>query len=147
MIINARSSPTSTKIHWSSIDGTNFSIRQSTISNYDPINMPSHKPNPNKQVHRKLINIDFHKYLGFRTLKSLKPFRTVAKPTVTFVDTGEIPISHGDFTINRNKSNKDAVERPKHFFDVAHMDITYGDTIAPGGIKYALVIVYQKNTV
>ena len=35
--------------------------------------------------------------------------------------------------------------RPAHFFDVAHMDIAYGDTVAPGGIKFALVIVDRKT--
>ena len=108
--------------------------------------MPSHKPNPNKQVQRKITNIDIHKYLGFRTLKTLKPFCTVAQPNVTFVEVGELPITHGDLTtIHRYKSNKHEVSRPKHFFDIAHMDITYGDTIAPGGIKYALIIVDRKT--
>ena len=31
------------------------------------------------------------------------------------------------------------------FFEVAHMDIAYGDTVAPGGIKFALVVVDRKT--
>ena len=66
---------TPTKIHWSSTDGIQQSVRQ--VSTQSPIPMPDHKPNPNKKVHQKISNIDIHKYLGFRTLKSLKPFQQV----------------------------------------------------------------------
>ena len=104
------------------------------------------EPNPNKNVHRRITNIDIHKYLGFCTLKNIKIFQSVAQNNVTFVNAGELPLSHGDMaTIQRHKSNKECVQRPKHFFDIAHMDITYGDTVAPGGIKYALVIVDRKT--
>lgn len=108
--------------------------------------MPSHKPNPNHQSNRRITNIDIHKYLGFRTLKTLKPFELVSQNTVQFVNAGEIPLNHSDFTtIQRHTSNKNPAERPKHFFDVAHMDITYGDTVVPGGIKFALIIVDRKT--
>ncbi len=145
LIYGASVSTPPPKIHWSSKDGLHLNARQIS-SDKLPIPMPGHKPNPNKQVHRKITNIDIHKYLGFRTLKKLKPFRLVAKDTVTFVDAGEITLSHGDFTtIQRHRSNKTEVVRPKHFFDIAHMDITYGDTVAPGGIKSALIIVDRKT--
>ena len=41
------------KIHWSSRDGTRISARQSNTSVSKPLLLPSHKPNPNKQIHRK----------------------------------------------------------------------------------------------
>ena len=132
-----------TKIHWSSTDGIKYARKTSTNK---PIKMPDQKPNPNKQVHRKITNIDIHKYMGFRTLKNLKTFQSVSKNNITFVNAGEIPVSHGDFTtIQKHRSNKHDVPRPSRFFDIAHMDITYGDTIAPGGIKYALLIVDRKT--
>ena len=134
------------KIHWSSRDGMRLTAAKSTHSVSPPLRLPSHKPNPNKQTHRKITNIDIHKYLGFRTLKKLEPFRLVAKDNVSFIEAGEIPLSHGDFTtIQRHQSNKNAVTRPHHFFDIAHMDITYGDTVAPGGIKFALLVVDRKT--
>ena len=146
MLIHARSvNKRLLKIHWSSLDGTTSTGRKTTISQ-TPIDLPSHKPNPNHQNQRKITNIDLHKYFGFRTLKDLKPFQQVSKPNVTFVNAGELPLEHGDFaTIHRNTHNKSAVERPSHFFDVAHMDIAYGDTVAPGGIKFALVVVDRKT--
>ena len=94
MLIYGKSVPkTLTKIHWSSMDGTQQSVRQ--VSTQSPIPMPDHKTNPNKQTHRKISNIDIHKYLGFRTLKSLKPFQQVSKNNISFINAGEIPLTHG----------------------------------------------------
>ena len=113
MMIYGRSNPvTSTKIHWSSLDGTKLSHRHVSKSP-EPVSMPSHKPNPNKQHHRKITNIDIHKYMGFRTLKNLKPFQIVSQDTVQLVNAGEIPLNHGDVsTVHRHTSNKNPVERP-----------------------------------
>ena len=56
-----------------------------------------------------------------------------------------MPLEHCNFTtILRNRHNKHNVARPLHFFDVVHMDIAYGDTVAPGGIKFTMAIVNQK---
>ncbi len=117
MVIYAKNIPHQIhKIQWSSRDGTRLSAQQSTPPISQPLPLPSHKPNPNKQVHRRITNIDIHKYLGFRTLKKLQPFCLVAKNNVSFVEAGELPLSHGDFTaIHQHQSNKNAVARPKHF--------------------------------
>ena len=62
------------------------------------------------------------------------------------MNAGEIPLEHGNYTtINRNKHNKTPIPRPAHFFYAAHMDIAYGDTVAPGGIKFALILVDRKT--
>ena len=37
------------------------------------------------------------------------------------------------------------LECPKSFVEVAHMDITYGDITAPGGIKNTFIIVDRKT--
>ena len=77
------------KIHWSSVDDMIASGKQ-TSCNTTHIPSPNQKLNPNKQVQRKISNIDRHKYLGFRTLKDLKPFQQVSVNTVTFVHVGSI---------------------------------------------------------
>ena len=48
-------------------------------------------------------------------------------------------------TINRHTNNKSPVARPEKFFDAAHMDIAYGDVVAPGGIKFAFIVVDRKT--
>ena len=119
MLIYGHKTPhKSSKIHWSSTDGY-VSVQKATTPS--PILLPDQKPNPNKQVHHKISNIDIHKYLGFRTLKTIKPFQLVAQDAVSFINAGEIPLTHGDFTtIQKHRSNKSPVPRPKHFFNVAH---------------------------
>ena len=68
--------------------------------------------------------------MGFHTLKTLKFFQEVNQITVTFVNAGEIPNDIGNFTpIKKHTHNKNTVQRPKHFFDVAHINIAYGDTV------------------
>ena len=65
---------------------------------------------------------------------------------VTIVNTGEVPKDISQYTtITRQKHNKNQIPRPDNFFDVAHMDIGYGDTMAPGGYKYILLIVDRKT--
>lgn len=62
------------------------------------------------------------------------------------INSGELPNEIGDFTtIQRHSSNKNPLPRPKHFFDVAHIDIAYGDSVALGAIKYILLIVDRKT--
>ena len=52
----------------------------------------------------------------------------------------------GDVTaVRRTTSNKSPVPRPTTFFDAAHMDIAYGNVVAPGGIKFALIIVDRET--
>ena len=76
----------------------------------------------------------------------MKPFQQVSQNNIKFINAGEIPLEHGNFTtINRSKHNTNQVPRSAHFFDAAHMDIAYGDTVAPGGVKFALILVDRKT--
>ena len=136
---------TTNKIHWSSLDGLHLHGAKSTVSNH-PRRLPSQKPNPSKSTHRCMSTIDLHRYFGFRTLKNIKHFQSVAQPTVTIIQAGDFPLQIGDVTtIKRHISNKSPVSRQDKFFDAAHMDIAYGDIVAPGGIKFALIVVNRKT--
>lgn len=80
------------------------------------------------------------------TSQTLRHYNQSSIPTQKIVDSGELPQEIGDFTtIQRPKSNKSPISRPLHFFDVAHVDIGFGDSIAPGGIKYVLLLVDRKT--
>ena len=132
-------------IHWCSTDGLTSSGYH-IDGNQVPHHLPFHEPNPSKQVQRRISNIDIHKYMGFRTLKILKSFQEVSQNTVTFINTGKIPKDIGNYTtIKKHTHNKNTVQQPHHFFDVAHIDIAYGDTVAPGALKFALMVVDRKT--
>ena len=93
-----------------------------------------------------MTTVDLHKYFGFWTLKNISHFQTVALQNVSIIPAGDIPMEIGDVTsLRKTTSNKSPVPRPTEFFDAAHMDIAYGDVIAPGGIKFALIIVDRKT--
>ena len=146
MIYATNVGPSTNKIHWCSNDGKYIHGAKTTISTPPPRRLSSHKPNPSKSHHRKFTTIDLHKYFGFRTLKNLSHFKTVALPNVTIIPAGDHPMELGDVsTIKRHTSNKLPVPRPNYFFDAAHMDIAYGDVVAPGGIKFSLIIVARKT--
>ena len=95
LIYGNKTTKKSPKIHWSSTDGS-VNVRQ--VTTLSPILLPDQKPNPNKQVHRKIMNIDIHKYLSVQTLKTLKPVQLVSQDAISFVDAGEIQLTHQDFT-------------------------------------------------
>ena len=66
--------------------------------------------------------------------------------TVMLHNAGEVPFEIDSSTTNKQHTpNTDPVERSNQFFDVAHLDIAYGDTVAPGGIKYTLIIIDCKT--
>ena len=139
-------SPSTNKIHWCSSDGKPIRVAKVSHQPPKPRRLPSQKPNPSKNHHRRLTTVDLHRYFGFRTLKTLSHFKVVALPNVTIIPAGDNPMEIGDVTtIHRTTSNKSPVPRPTAFFDAAHMDIAYGDVVAPGGIKFALIIVDRKT--
>ena len=64
---------------------------------------------------------------------------------VTFINAGEVLKGIRNFTtIKKHTHNKNTVQRPHHFFNVAHIDIAYGDMVALGAFKFALMVVNRK---
>ncbi len=147
MVVSIHSIGTSSnKIHWSSPPKHTANIATVGTNSPTPQPRPSDKPNPTHTSHRRISNQELYRYLGFRQLTNLNHFKSCIKDTVTIINTGEIPKDISQFaTITRQKHNKNPIPRPDKFFDVAHMDIGYGDTVAPGGYKYVLLIVDRKT--
>ena len=136
---------TSNKVHWSTQPNIHANVALIPKSP-TPRLRPSDKPNPCKAQHRRITNHELHRYLGFRQLSNLQHFKSSIQDTVTIVNAGEIPKDISDYTtIHRNTQNKTTIPRPTRFFEVAHMDIGYGDAIAPGGYKFVLLIVDRKT--
>ena len=61
------------KIYWSSTNVLQLKGAKSSYS--QPRHLPSQKPNPSKNHHRRLTTIDLHHYFGFRTLKISHTFK------------------------------------------------------------------------
>ena len=131
------------KLYWSSKD----SLKAFTTNvQSNPKTLLSQKSNSSKQTYRRISNIDLYKYFGYRTLKNILHFTAACKDNVHLHSAGNIPAEIGTYTtIKQHTYNTKPIERPKKFFDTAHLDIAYGDTIAPGGIKYALIVVDHKT--
>lgn len=89
-----------------------------------------------------------HRYLGFRSVHNLPALQACIDSVTKLVNSGEVPQEMRTFTtIQRTKSNKSPIPRSLHLFDAAHLDIGYGDSIAPGGIKYVLLLVDRKTRI
>ena len=140
---------TNNSIHWDSTDTPTPAAYQvaSPYQTYSPpLPLPFHKPNPSNATKTRITSHQLHRYLGFRSISNIKALQTCIDNNTKLVDSGEIPKQIGDFTtIQRTTSNKSSLPRPRQFFDVAHLDIGYGDSIAPGGIRYVLLLVDRKN--
>ena len=134
--------PSTNKIHW---DSTDYSTHKAWFKN-TPQQLLSCKQKPSDSAHRQITNIDLHRYVGFLTLKKIKYFDIASKPTVTVIDARDIPLEI-DVVSNLQCTNRNTtpLEHPTLFFDVANIDITYGNITAPGWIKYTLIIDDRKT--
>ena len=89
-----------------------------------PQHLPSYRPSPSKSAHKRLTNIDLHRYFGFCTIKNIQHFKNASKPTVTIADADDIPQEIGAVAnIQRTSRNKSPVVQPTSFFDEAHMGL------------------------
>eukprot|EP00957_Ditylum_brightwellii_P006038 457651-Ditylum_brightwellii.AAC.2 len=70
----------------------------------------------------------------------------IAKDNITVVNIGEIPIEIGDTAkIKGSRQSKEPIPRPPTTLHSMHAKIGYGNSIAPGGIKYILILVDRKS--
>ena len=57
------------------------------------------------------------------------------------IQTGELPPSLGDYATIPNPPAGKLMKKRRRFLDKVHLDIVYGDCVALGGYRYALLIV------
>jgi hypothetical protein len=87
-----------------------------------------------------------YRYLGNRTLKSFKEIEKIAQENITVVNMGEIPMElDKNAKLKGSNHNKEPILPPSTILHSAHVDIGFGDSTAPGGIKYILLIVDRKS--
>eukprot|EP00957_Ditylum_brightwellii_P142990 10894687-Ditylum_brightwellii.AAC.1 len=98
--------------------------------------------NSSSAKHCPLSEHQLYCYLGNRSLHSFKEIEAIAQENPTIVNTGEIPVENGDMAkIQGSQRSNEPVEPPPTTFNTMHADIRYGDSTAPGGIKYILILV------
>eukprot|EP00957_Ditylum_brightwellii_P002338 179521-Ditylum_brightwellii.AAC.3 len=102
--------------------------------------------NSSSAKHHRLTEHQLCCYLGNRSLSSIKEIEAIAQENLIIVNTGEIPVEIGDMAkIQGSQRSNQPIEPPPTTFHTMHADIGYGNSTAPGGIKYILILVGQKQ--
>ena len=80
-------------------------------------------------------------YTGCRRFRNYKHLMLTSKDG-QFIEGGEFPTSIGGYTTIPKVPRGSAVDRTKYkYLDIVHMDIAFGDCMAVGGARYALILV------
>ena len=82
---------------------------------------------------------ELHHVTGCRRFKNYKHLIQTSKDGV-WVDGGEFPLALGTYTTIPKAKRGGPIDRTKYkYLDIVHCDIAFGDGVAVGGIRYALV--------
>jgi hypothetical protein len=83
------------------------------------------------------------RYSGFRSFKNWDTLDDVCQPNFSFIKPTDTPLELGHVAnIEKARSNKTPIDRPKDFLEVVHCDIGYGDTKSAGnGASYCILFV------
>ena len=77
----------------------------------------------------------------FGMLRMLPEVKIAASKNATLIRCGERPTTIGDYTTINSPSHGKPIQKHRKFLDKAHLDIVFGDCMALGGFRYALVLV------
>jgi hypothetical protein len=100
---------------------------------------PSQTPGP-AESRTVFDSLKLHRIFGCRRFKNQKHV-IAASSNATLLTCGELPPTLGDFaTINKPNKGK-PLTQPRKYLDKVHMVIVFGDCLALGGFRYALVLV------
>jgi hypothetical protein len=64
-----------------------------------------------------------------------------ASSNAQLIKSGELPPTLGDFATINNPAKGKPLTQPRKYLDKVHLDIVFGDCLALGGYRYALVLV------
>jgi transposase InsO family protein len=100
---------------------------------------PAHTPGPAE--HRTTFDsLKLHRIFGCRRFKNQNHL-IAASSNAQLIKSGELPPTLGDFaTINSPAKGKPLLQ-PRKYLDKVHLDIVFGDCLALGGFRYAIVLV------
>eukprot|EP00957_Ditylum_brightwellii_P096542 7352532-Ditylum_brightwellii.AAC.1 len=107
---------------------------------------PCNWVNSSTDQHLRLTEHQLYCYLGNRSLQSFKEIEDIAKDNITVVNTGEISMEIGDAAkIKGSRQSNEPIPGPPTILYTMHANVSYGDSTAPGGIKYILILVDRKS--
>jgi hypothetical protein len=120
-----------------------LSTKLLTSLHTDPANLPpvplSHTPGPAE--HRTTFDsLKLHHIFGCRHFKNQNHF-IAASSNAKLIKSGELPSTLGDFATINNPDKGKPLTQPRKYLDKVHLDIVFGDCLALGGFRYALVLV------
>ena len=84
--------------------------------------------------------LKLHKIFGCRRFRNQRHI-TAASSNATLIHTGELPPTLGSFATIVNPPAGKTSRRRRRYLDKVHMDIVFGDCLALGGYRYALILV------
>ena len=85
-------------------------------------------------------SLKLHKIFGCRRFKNQQHL-TSASDNARLIHTGELPPTIGDFATIVNPPKGKPLRKRRKFLDKFHMDIVFGDCVALGNFRYALLLV------
>lgn len=100
---------------------------------------PSYTPGPAKNT-TSFDSLRLHRIFGCRRFKNQLHITTASK-NAQLIRCGEMPSTIGDFTTINNPPKGKKLTQRRRFLDKVHMGIFFGDCMALGGFRYALVLV------
>ncbi|KAL7549847.1 hypothetical protein ACHAWF_013106, partial [Thalassiosira exigua] len=120
-----------------------ISTRQLAKLHADPQSLPDVRPCNTPaacESRTKFETLKLHRIFGCRKFKNYKHL-TSASANGTLLHSGELPPSLGDFATIANPPRGKPIKKHRRYLDKVHMDIVYGDCLALGGFRYALLLV------
>jgi transposase InsO family protein len=100
---------------------------------------PQYTPAPAENT-TKFDSLRLHRIFGCRRFKNQLHI-TSASQNAELIRCGEMPTTIGDYTtINKPAKGKPLTKRHK-YLEKVHLDIVFGDCVALGGYRYAIILV------
>jgi hypothetical protein len=100
---------------------------------------PSYTPGPAENT-TEFDSLCFYIFFGCTKFKN-QLHLTAASKNATLIRCSKRPTTIGDYTTINNPPQGKPIKKRRKFLDKVHLDIVFGDCMALGGFRYALVLV------
>jgi hypothetical protein len=109
-------------------------------SNIQPVPVPpQYTPAPSEHA-TTFDSLRLHHIFGCRRFKNQLHI-TSASQNAELIRCGKMPTTIGDFTTINNPPKGKPLKKRRKYLEKVHLDIVFGDCVALGGYRYALILV------